>query len=157
MMWKQQSTASKAQSNMLRKPSKTSFRGRAWSSGLSVSLLYLNGSDRRSTRSTDTSFNMGWGRRMSTSATNRTIVIFAFVTTALQATQIAVRTRQEEKLNALRNALVNSALAGAPDETIQQIFLNHVDSPTAWRLRVLAFLCDPSTVLKDRVERLGAA
>ena len=47
--------------------------------------------------------------------------------------------------------------AGAPDETIQQIFLNHVDSLTAWHLRVLAFLGDPSTVLKDRVERLGAA
>jgi hypothetical protein len=66
-----------------------------------------------------------------------------FVSTALQATEIAIRTHQQEKLEALRNAVVNAALPGAPDETMQQIFLNHVDNLTPWHLRILAFFDDP--------------
>jgi len=38
---------------------------------------------------------------------------------------------------------VNAALPGAPDETMQQIFLNHVDNLTPWHLRILAFFDDP--------------
>lgn len=67
----------------------------------------------------------------------------AFVTTALRATEIAVRTHQKEKLDALRCPVVSAALPNAPDETIQQIFLNHVDTLTAWHLRMLAFFRDP--------------
>ncbi len=67
----------------------------------------------------------------------------AFVSTALRATEIAVRTHQQEKLEALRNAVVSAALPGAPDDTLQQIFLNHVDSLTPWHLRVLSFFDDP--------------
>ncbi len=53
-----------------------------------------------------------------------------FVSTALRVTEIAIRTHQQEKLEALRNAVVNAALPEAPDETLQQIFLNHVDNLT---------------------------
>jgi hypothetical protein len=67
----------------------------------------------------------------------------AFITTALHATEIAVRTHQQEKLEALRNAVVSAALPGAPDDTMQQIFLNHVDSLTPWHLRILSFFVDP--------------
>jgi hypothetical protein len=67
----------------------------------------------------------------------------AFVTTALHATEIAVRTHQEEKLEALRNAVISAALPDAPDDTLQQIFLNYVDSLTPWHLRVLMFFDDP--------------
>jgi hypothetical protein len=67
----------------------------------------------------------------------------AFITTALHATEIAVRTHQQEKLGALRNAVVSAALPGAPDETMQQIFLNHVDNLTPWHLRILAFFDNP--------------
>ena len=66
-----------------------------------------------------------------------------FVSTALRATEIAIRTHQQEKLEALRNVVVNAALPGAPDETMQQIFLNHVDNLTPWHLRILAFFNDP--------------
>lgn len=67
----------------------------------------------------------------------------AFVTTAMHASQIASRTHQEEKLRALRNAIVNAAMPDAPDETKQQIFLEHVDSLTPWHLRILAFFESP--------------
>jgi hypothetical protein len=67
----------------------------------------------------------------------------AFISTALRATEIAVRTHQEEKLEALRNAVVSAALPDAPNETLQQIFLNHVDSLTPWHMRILAFFDDP--------------
>jgi len=67
----------------------------------------------------------------------------AFVSTALRATEIAVRTHQQEKLEALRNAVVSAALPGAPEETLQQVFLNHVDSLTPLHLQILAFFHDP--------------
>lgn len=67
----------------------------------------------------------------------------AFISTALHATEIAVRTHQQEKLEALRNAVVSAALPGAPDETMQQIFLNHVDNLTPWHLRILTFFDGP--------------
>ena len=67
----------------------------------------------------------------------------AFITAALHATEIAVRTHQQEKLDALHNAVVNAALPGAPDDTLQQIFLNHVDTLTPWHLLILAFFDDP--------------
>lgn len=67
----------------------------------------------------------------------------AFVSTALHATQVAVRTHQQEKLEALRNAVVNAGLLQAPDESIQQIFLDYVDEFTPWHLRILAFFDAP--------------
>lgn len=67
----------------------------------------------------------------------------AFVTTALHASQIAIRTHQRDKRDALRNAVVSAALPDAPDETLQQIFLNYVESLTGWHLRILAFFADP--------------
>lgn len=67
----------------------------------------------------------------------------AFINATLHASQAALRTNQEEKLKALRNAVINSALPNSPDEDIQQIFLNLVDIFTQWHLRVLKFLKDP--------------
>lgn len=39
---------------------------------------------------------------------------------------------------------MSSALPGAPDETIQQIFLTYIDDFTPWHLRLLAFFDDPA-------------
>jgi len=47
-------------------------------------------------------------------------------------------------------------MPGSPDETIQHIFLDHIDSLTAWHLRVLGFLGNPSAVLENRVESFDA-
>ena len=67
----------------------------------------------------------------------------AFVTMTLQATQYALRNHQEEKLEALRNAVLNSALPGAPEDDMQIIFLGLVDTLTPWHLRVLKLFDDP--------------
>lgn len=66
-----------------------------------------------------------------------------FITIVMHASQMAIRNHQKEKLEALRNAVLNAALPNAPEEDIQLMFLNFVDSFTQWHLRILNFLNDP--------------
>jgi hypothetical protein len=68
-----------------------------------------------------------------------------FVTTVLQASQIAERNHQEEKIDALRNAVLNSALNKGPDESEEQMFLNIIDRSTVWHLRILKVLQHPKS------------
>ena len=63
-----------------------------------------------------------------------------FISTTIYATQAALRTNQKEKLKALQNVVVNSALTSSPDEDTQQMFLNFVDIFTKWHLRILKIL-----------------
>lgn len=72
-----------------------------------------------------------------------------FLDIALQASQTALRTSQEDKLNALKNAVLNSSLNTSPDESIQQMFLNFIDFLTVWHLRLLAFLNSPEEWAKN--------
>jgi hypothetical protein len=51
-----------------------------------------------------------------------------FLDTIVQATTIAIKTSEKEKIIALKNAVTNAALNEAPDKTKSQIFLNLVDS-----------------------------
>lgn len=67
----------------------------------------------------------------------------AFIDTVMQASQAALRTSQQEKLDALRNAVLNSALPSAPDDTRRQLFINWVDTLTVWHLRMLKLFADP--------------
>jgi hypothetical protein len=67
-----------------------------------------------------------------------------FVTVVFNATQAATRTHQPEKLEALRAAVMNSALPMAPDEHTQLMFIRFVDELTAMHLRVLSYLRDPA-------------
>jgi hypothetical protein len=76
-----------------------------------------------------------------------------FISTVLHATQAALRSHQQEKLDALRNAVLNSARPGAPDDDLQLVFLNLVDTFAPWHLRVLAFLDDPRSWLDSRTVR----
>jgi hypothetical protein len=62
-----------------------------------------------------------------------------FVSATLHATQAALRTHQTEKLEALRNAVLNVAVGKAFSEDQQLIFLNLVDSFTPTHLQVLDF------------------
>ena len=75
----------------------------------------------------------------------------AFVTTMMHATHIAFRSHQEEKLEALRNAVVNSAIGKAPQDDLQAIFLNLIDAFTPTHLRILKYFqnrgsLDPSAI-----------
>ncbi|MDD5189149.1 MAG: hypothetical protein PHF57_13165 [Methanoregula sp.] len=66
-----------------------------------------------------------------------------FFSVFLQATQIAMRTHQKEKIDALQNAVINSVSMPTIDENLQLIFLNLVDRYTPWHLTILQFLDSP--------------
>lgn len=72
-----------------------------------------------------------------------------FVTALLNATQIATRTHKEEKLEALRNAVLNAALPGAPDDDLEMLFLNFIDTFTAAHLKFLAVFNNPERWFKS--------
>ena len=69
-----------------------------------------------------------------------------FMTTVTYATIIALRNHQAEKLETLRNAVLNTALSPIVEEDLQHIFLNYIDELTLWHLRVLKFLDNLSDV-----------
>lgn len=66
-----------------------------------------------------------------------------FITAATRASQAAMRAHQENKLEALRNAILNSARPGAPSDTLQQLFIHWVDELTVDHLRFLILFRDP--------------
>jgi hypothetical protein len=66
-----------------------------------------------------------------------------FITATIQASQVAQKTHQQEKLEALRNAVQNSVLPSAPEEDLQLLFLRYIDELTPWHLRVLSLLDSP--------------
>lgn len=68
----------------------------------------------------------------------------SFIDTVMQASQAAVRTANEEKREALRNAVLNAALPNAPNESKQQVFVSLVDQFTVWHLRILILFADPN-------------
>lgn len=72
-----------------------------------------------------------------------------FKTALLQASVMASRTHQREKLEALRNVVLNSALPNSPDDTRQMIFLRLIDELTEWHLRILAFFHHPERWLNQ--------
>lgn len=72
-----------------------------------------------------------------------------FISTLMQASHAAMRSHQAEKLEALRNAVVNSAFPDAPEDSMQQMFLNLVDRLTPWHLRILRMLQNPEKWISD--------
>lgn len=72
-----------------------------------------------------------------------------FISIVMQATTAAMRSHEADKLNALRNAVVNSAISSEPDDTLQQMFINLVDALTVWHIRLLKLLQDPVKWFRD--------
>jgi hypothetical protein len=72
----------------------------------------------------------------------------AFVTLMAQATQSAIRTHHEEKLEALGNAISNAACGKGPDEAIAELFVQFIDFFGPWHLRLLAYWSAPSTAFE---------
>jgi len=66
-----------------------------------------------------------------------------FIDVVLQATTYALKTSEKEKIKAFQNAIMNTAVGEAPNETISQIFLNQLDSFTIWHIKILKFIDDP--------------
>lgn len=63
----------------------------------------------------------------------------SFVTAVAQAVPIALRTHEQEKLEALRNAVCNSASGISITDVEQQIFLRYVDELSGTHIRVLQY------------------
>jgi hypothetical protein len=66
-----------------------------------------------------------------------------FISAVMQASQAALRTHTEEKLAALRNAVINVAVGQAPEETTTHLLLSFVDELTEMHLRVLRVFHSP--------------
>jgi len=68
-----------------------------------------------------------------------------FVTAFLQASQVAVRSHQREKLEALRNAVLNVALGNMPDQDqdLQMMFISWIEVFTPTHLQVLRIFGAP--------------
>lgn len=79
-----------------------------------------------------------------------------FIDTVLETTQIALRTSSEKKREALRNAVLNSALSTSPDESLQKIFLSFIDTFTDWHLKFMDVFYDPKEYLAKHGKNLSA-
>jgi hypothetical protein len=71
-----------------------------------------------------------------------------FIDAALEATQIAIRTSSQEKREALKNAILNSALPNPPEQSLQKMFLSFIDTLTVWHLKLLELFNDPAAYLE---------
>ena len=78
-----------------------------------------------------------------------------FISMVLHATQAALRSHQQEKLDALRNAVLNSARPGAPEDDLQLMFLGFVDTFTPWHLRMAFYLDSPASWCKQHDVNYG--
>ena len=76
----------------------------------------------------------------------------AFTSAMLQAGAIALRNHNDEKLAALRNAVLNVAVSSTPVEDEQELFISLIGTFTRWHLRILAFLADKHGVADKRGE-----
>jgi hypothetical protein len=63
-----------------------------------------------------------------------------FQTTFMQACQIAVRTHKEQKLEALRNIVLNSSIPRSVEDDVLAMFLNWIDGFTALHISILKHL-----------------
>jgi hypothetical protein len=78
----------------------------------------------------------------------------AFVSAAMRASQIAIRTHQQEKLDALRNAVLNVAAGTDVDDDQQSVFIDWIDALTPSHLVLLSFLRDPAAFAAARGKTL---
>jgi hypothetical protein len=67
-----------------------------------------------------------------------------FVDAVVQATRVAETTSQEEKLAALRNAVLHTLSGDAPSRDERSRFIRLIDEFTPAHLRMLSFLDDPA-------------
>ena len=72
-----------------------------------------------------------------------------FLDTVMTASQIALRTSQQEKKAALRNAILNATLPQSLDESRQQFYIHLIDTFTVWHLRLLKLFQDPVTWFRE--------
>jgi hypothetical protein len=73
-----------------------------------------------------------------------------FISTVFYATTLNMRNHQREKIEALENAVLNTALNINIEEDLQHIFLNFIDELTPSHLIVLKYFENPLQWLKSK-------
>jgi hypothetical protein len=66
-----------------------------------------------------------------------------FIDTVIHATNLAIKTSEEEKIAALKNAVINTALDEAPEKSKSMVFLNLIDRFTVWHIKILVLFNNP--------------
>jgi len=66
-----------------------------------------------------------------------------FIDIAMQASQAAIRTAREEKREALLNAILNTVLPDAPEESMRMMFINYIDTLGVWHMKFLDLFSGP--------------
>jgi predicted PurR-regulated permease PerM len=72
-----------------------------------------------------------------------------FVSICIYASNIALRTHQDEKLKRILNAVRNSATGAIGDESKRMIFLRVIDEMTELHIRVFIFLAEIERFVKE--------
>lgn len=67
-----------------------------------------------------------------------------FVSAVMHASQIALRTHQDEKREALRNAVFNVASGQSPGEALEHMFFEWIDSLSVLHLQILKLFQSPT-------------
>ncbi|PZN76515.1 MAG: hypothetical protein DM484_16295 [Candidatus Methylumidiphilus alinenensis] len=67
-----------------------------------------------------------------------------FISAVMHASQIAIRTHVPAKLEALRNAVLNVATRQAPEEAVQHMFFDFIDSLSELHIRILIVFQSPN-------------
>ena len=68
-----------------------------------------------------------------------------FVSTVFEATQMAMKTHREEKREALKNAVLNTALGVSIDDVVRGSFLGYIDRFSGLHLRILHVEGNPTS------------
>lgn len=66
-----------------------------------------------------------------------------FITAVMYASSAAIRTHQQIKLDALKNAIIHIATGDAPEEVLQHLLLRFIDEFSEMHFRILAFAQSP--------------
>lgn len=81
-----------------------------------------------------------------------------FITILLNASYIALRNHQQEKLYALQNAVLNTATNMPIEENLQIVFVNMIDSLTPIHLKLLAYFRDPKKwIEKNKISKISSS
>ena len=66
-----------------------------------------------------------------------------FIDVVIKASRIAVSDNQKEKIDALKNAIINAGTTESIDRALQQIFLGYIDTFSVWHFKILELLNNP--------------
>jgi hypothetical protein len=79
----------------------------------------------------------------------------SFIDAALEASTLAIRNSEQEKIEALRNAVLNTALPHPPEKSLQIMFFSWIDTFTVWHIKLLSLFQNPEAWLQANNKSLG--